>query len=281
MKSTIFLVTNGFEGTWPAIQYAAWLAQVIQASVTLVGVVEEHDEQHPVEDMLSQAVALFQKNAVTYERKIYKGQVEEVIRNEVKNEQMILTFGPLGRSPLRRWLIGRSFRHIMAEVPAPILYVPETRIPAKKILICFGGLGYTLTAEHLGILVARASNAALTFLHVVPPIDLDYPPAKEVHDNWQHLSDTDTLTGRMLRQALNVAQSAGVSAEIKVRHGRVVSEILEEIRSGDYDLVCMGSSYSAHGLRHLYLPNITAEVAEVANYPVLTARYRMEITVPV
>jgi len=129
--------------------------------------------------------------------------------------------------------------------------------------------------------VARASNAALTFLHVVPPIDLDYPPAKEVHDNWQHLSDTDTLTGRMLRQALNVVQSAGVSAEIKVRHGRVVSEILEEIRSGDYDLVCMGSSYSAHGLRHLYLPNITAEVAEVANYPVLTARYRMEITVPV
>jgi nucleotide-binding universal stress UspA family protein len=280
MTSKICLVTNGYEGTWPSIQYTAWLAQIIQASVTLVGVLEEHDEQHPVEDMLSRAFSLFKVNDISFDHEIYQGKVEDVIRNEVKADQMILAFGPLGRSPLRRWLIGRSFRYIMAEVPAPILYVPETRIPAKKILVCFGGLGYTLTAEHLGILVARASNAALTFLHVVPPIDFDYPPAKEVHDNWQHLIDTDTLTGRTLRQALNVAQSAGVSAEIKVRHGRVVSDILEEIRSGDYDLVCMGSSYSAHGLRHLYLPNITAEVAEVANYPVLTARYQ-EITVPV
>lgn len=280
MKPKIFLVTNGYEGTWPAIQYGVWLAQAIQTSVTLAGVVEETDEQHPVENIFNRAVALFRESGVTHMLEIHYGHVEEFISRKVRDDNTILTFGPLGRSPLRRWLIGRSFRHIMAEVPVPILYVPATRIPVQKILICLGGLGYELTAEHLGILVAHASQAGLTLLYVVPPIDLDYPPAKEVQDHWQHLIETDTLPGRTLRQALEVAQSAGVSAEIKVRRGKVVSEILDEIREGNYDLVCMGSPYSAHGLRHLYMPNVTAEVAEVVSCPILTARYRLEINDP-
>jgi hypothetical protein len=36
----------------------------------------------------------------------------------------------------------------------------------------------------------------------------------------------------------------------------------------------MGSLYSAHGLRQLYAPNVTAEVAEVIGCPVLSVRYQ-------
>jgi len=46
---------------------------------------------------------------------------------------------------------------------------------------------------------------------------------------------------------------------------------------GEYDLICMGSPHSAHSLRHLYTPNVTAEVAEAANCPILTARYSPEL----
>jgi nucleotide-binding universal stress UspA family protein len=56
----------------------------------------------------------------------------------------------------------------------------------------------------------------------------------------------------------------------------VVPEILDEIRNGDYDMICMGSPHSAHGLRHLYVPNVTAEVAEAIQFPLLTARLSLE-----
>ena len=82
--------------------------------------------------------------------------------------------------------------------------------------------------------------------------------------------------GRSLRTALDIAQKAGLNAKATTRQGSVVDEILAEIRKGNYDMVCMGSPYSATGLRQLYTPNVTAEIAEAAHCPVLTARYKRE-----
>ena len=68
------------------------------------------------------------------------------------------------------------------------------------------------------------------------------------------------------------ARKAGLKTDLKIRHGNVIEEILAELNEGDYDLVCMGSLYSAHGLRQMYAPNVTAEVADVIGCPVLTVR---------
>ncbi|HSO12898.1 MAG TPA: universal stress protein, partial [Anaerolineales bacterium] len=79
---------------------------------------------------------------------------------------------------------------------------------------------------------------------------------------------------RSLRKALDLAKEAGLHAKAIAREGHIVEQILSEIRAGDYDLICMGSSYSAHSLRQLYTPNVTAEVAEIAHCPVLMARFK-------
>jgi nucleotide-binding universal stress UspA family protein len=181
--------------------------------------------------------------------------------------------GPLGRPPLKRLLSGRSFRHIMERVAAPILYVPEVRLPLKRMLVCLGGLGYEVTAENLAMQLAGLAHAEVILLTVVPPIDLNYPAAREVLENWQRLAETDTPSGRGLRQGLEIARAAGLQASVKVRNGNVLEEILAEVENGNYDLLCMGSPYSSHTLRQYYTANITAEIAETDLVPVLTARY--------
>jgi nucleotide-binding universal stress UspA family protein len=277
MKPNILLVTNGYEGTRPAIEYAAWLAGAMQSPLTLMGVVEDTDEQHPLEELFSEAVSVLKKNNVAYTLEVYEGQAEERIGERVRQgDSHLLIFGPLGRSQLRRWALGRSFRAILEEVEIPMLYVPATRIPLKKILICVGGLGYEITAEHLAIKVAVMNQAEITFLNVVPPVDLEYPETRKVLENLAHLEDTDTLSGRALRQGLDAARQAGIKAAVRVRQGNVVEQILSEIKLEAYDLICMGSPYSVHGLRHLYMPNVTAEVAESAHLPVLTVRFSAE-----
>jgi nucleotide-binding universal stress UspA family protein len=276
-KPSILLVTNGCDDNRPALDYGLWLASELRAPITLLGIAEPSDAQHPVKVMVEETAQRLKAENIHYRLQNYSDHAEEALKViSSQGGYDLLVLGPLGRPPLRRWLMGRSFRHIMAEVEAPILYVQSVPIPTKHILICMGGLGYGLTAEHLGLQMAHALGAHVTLLHIVPPIDLDYPVARAVRENWDHLSDTDTALGRTLRQGMYVARSIVSDVALRVRHGIVVEEIMGEIQDGNYDLVCMGSPHSAHGLRQLYMSNVTADVAETVRCPILTARYSPE-----
>jgi nucleotide-binding universal stress UspA family protein len=279
MKSELLIVTNGFKGTWSAIEYGAALAASLRMKTTLLGVTEELnpaaiDDHHPLEDIFAQAVELFQRSGVDYRLDIRNGVAERIIPELANSGDYITAVSPLGRPQIRRMLTGRSIHALMEQIHTPILYVPEVRLPVEKILITVGGLGYEESAENIAVQVAVAYKAEVTILYVIPPTDLDYPTTRGVQAHVSDLADTDTLPGRSLRKALDLAQQAGLNARATARQGSIVEEILAEIREGDYDLVCMGSAYSAHTLRQYYAPNITAEVAEAARCPVLTARLK-------
>jgi nucleotide-binding universal stress UspA family protein len=81
MKSELLITTNGFKGTWPAIEYGAWLASVIDANVTLLGVTEKLnpaaiDDHHPLEDLFERAVTLFKDAGVKYTLEVQNGDAE-------------------------------------------------------------------------------------------------------------------------------------------------------------------------------------------------------------
>lgn len=278
MVSELLIATNGFKTTWAGIEYGAWFAASMRMKVTLLGVSENSksaaiDENHPLEEFFARAVALFEQNGVEYSLEIRKGKAEQVIAEKANQGEFLTVVTPLGRSRFRHWLIGRSFRGLMEEIQGPILYVPEIRLPLKRLLISAGGLGYEVDAENLALQVATANRADVTILHVIPPTDLDYPTTRNVRQHAGDLQDTDTLLGRSLRRGLEIAESAGLNAKLITHHGHVVEEILGEVKRGNYDMVCMGSRYSAHALRQLYTPNITADVADAVNCPLLTVRH--------
>jgi len=278
VKPELLIATNGYKDTWNSIEYGAWFAESLQMKITLLGVTERLspaaiDEHHPLEDVFERAVSLFQQKGLENSLEIQNGEAEQVIPKKANSGDYITVVSPLGRPQIRRWLMGHSIRSLMEQIRGPILYVPQIRLPLKRLLISVGGLGYEVVAENLALQVAVASRADVTFLHVIPPTDLDYPSTRGVREHSSDLSNTDTLPGRSLRKGLEVAQSAGLNARATARQGNIVEEILAELKEGNYDMVCMGSLYSAGALRQLYTPNVTAEVAEVARCPVLTARF--------
>jgi len=282
MNPNILIATNGFKGTWPSIQYGVWLAATLNYRVTLLGVTEHLkpaaiDDHHPLEDVFARALELFQQNGLEYSLEVRNGNAEEVIPRKANERNFISVLGPLGRPSIRHWLVRRSIRHLMEDILGPIIYVPELRLPVRKLLIAIGGLGYEVTAEHIAIQVALSSDAEITLLHVVPPVDLDYPTARAEREGWQHPADTNTPVGRSLRQSLEIARQNGLNVSVKGRQGNIVEQILAEIREGSCDLLCMGSPYSANTFRQLYTPNVTAEVAEAAGIPILTARFKKEL----
>ncbi len=279
MDSELLITTNGFQGTWFAVEYGVWLAEILHMKVTLLGVTEipnpaAIDDRHPLEDVFVRAVSLFNERGVDYRLEVRNGEAEQVIPKKANTGNYITVVSPLGRTQFRRLIVGRSIRPLMERIQGPILYVPEMRLPLKKILISAGGLGYEANAENLALQVAATNQADVTILHVVPPTDLDYPTTRGLRGHTQDLAETNTLPGRSLRHALEIAQNAGLNARAIARQGIVVEEILSELHEGNYDMVCMGSSYSANTLRQYYAPQVTAEIAESAHCPTLTARYQ-------
>jgi nucleotide-binding universal stress UspA family protein len=275
----VLIATNGYKETRMAIEYGLWLAVRMRTKITLLGVTEKLnpaaiDDHHPLEDIFEEAVSLFEEQAVEYSLEVQNGEAEQVIPVKANRGDYITVVSPLGRPPLKRWLTGRSLRPLMEKIKGPILYVPQTRLPVKKMLVSIGGLEYTEAAEDLAFKIATACRADVAIMHVIPPTDLDYPSARAVWEHVNDLAETDTLPGRSLRKGLELAKQAGLTARIVTRKGDVVEQILAEIKDGNYDMVCMGSPYSAHSLRQLYAPNVTADVAESAHCPMLTARYK-------
>lgn len=279
MESDLLIVTNGFKGTWFAIEYGAWLAESLKMNITLLGVTEimnpaAIDDQHPLGEIFERAVNLFEDKELTYRLEIRNGEAEQVIPEKANSGKYITVVSPLGRTRIRRLLTGRSIRPLMEKIREPILYVPEVRFPLKKVLISAGGLGYEAAAENLALQVAAVNQADVTILHVVPPTELDYPTTRSVRGHMTDIAETDSLPGRSLRHALEMAQQAGLNARVIGRQGIIIQEIVSEVQEGNYDMVCMGSSYSANTLRQYYAPNVTAEIAGIVHCPLLIARYR-------
>jgi nucleotide-binding universal stress UspA family protein len=277
----LLIATNGFKGTLPSIEFGAWLAATLNSKVSLLGVTEHLspsaiDDHHPLEDVFAYAVELFKRYGIEYSLELENGDAEEIIPRKAKEGNFLTVLGPLGRPQIRRLLTRRSIRHLLEEIIGPVLYVPVARLPFKKLLICLGGLGYEVTAEHIAMQIAKKCHADTTLLHVVPPVDLDYPTTRAERQGLQHLADTNTPVGRSLREAMEIANREGIPVTVKGRQGNVVEQILAEIKEGNYDMLCMGSSFSSSAFRQLYTPNVTAEVAEGAGCPVLTARYKRE-----
>src|SRR5512140_1095994 len=275
MSDELLICTNGHEASWPAIEYGAWVASTLDAPVTLLGIAERLpeaaiDAKYPLEGLFARAVELFEQKGIRYSLEVRKGDAEDVVPQEARKSNRIVVIGRLARPALRRFFSGRSIHRLLAEIPTPVLYVPRACMPLKNMLVCMGGLGYEVKAEQLGIRLGAKSQAQMTLLHVAPPVDLDYPTARAEREHWRDLEKTDSLMGRHVRHALETAQAAGLTAVVKARQGDIIEQILAEIKEGKYDLICMGSQYSGHGLRHLYGPSVTDEIAERAACPMLT-----------
>jgi hypothetical protein len=146
------------------------------------------------------AVEQFQQRGVEYDLEIQNGAADILIPIKAAQRDFITVVGQLGRPQIRRWLYGRSIHRLIEEIARPIIYVPEACLPLRNALVCIGGLGYEVTAESLGIRLAGLSQAHVTLLHVIPPMDLNYPSARNEQKGGKHLAETDTLPGRALRR---------------------------------------------------------------------------------
>ena len=168
MKTELLIPTNGFKGTWAAIEYGVWLAELMQAKVTLLGVTESLspgaiDDHHPLEDIFANAVELFQKKGLEYSLEIRNGQAEQVIPERANQKPFLTVVSPLGRSRLRHWLTGRSFRGLMEEMAPHGVDRLELELIAHAVNSAYEGVAHWMW-EHPDVSLEQLADWTVELL---------------------------------------------------------------------------------------------------------------------
>ncbi|MDH7485849.1 MAG: universal stress protein [Anaerolineae bacterium] len=271
----LLLCTDGTSRSNPALSFGCRLAALLEARVTVLGASARPDLASALSRSLSDVCVNLSDAGLRCDSVIRQGLPRRAIVAQVGlGHYDLVVVGLLERSRIRRLLRGPSTRRILRDVTAPVLIVPADRPRLHHILLCSGDLWYPAETILLVGQIAQAARAAVTLLYVIPQPLLRYPLLREIEDAWGALLQTDTPQGRNLKAGRDALRGLGIETGIRLRHGPVVEQIMSEIREGEYDLVALGSTYAAQGLRPYFVSSITDLVVEHAGRPVLVVRHR-------
>jgi nucleotide-binding universal stress UspA family protein len=275
---SLLIALQSGQPSHPALEYGVSLAGLFRSPVTVLGVTKTGAAPR-LEARINAAREELADSGISCEIVWDQGSFERaLLRCLADHPDRLTLFSDLHKPIWGRYVLVGRFRRLMAAVSSPLLRVQRPCLPPRRILVCSGGLAYTIPLEKLCVQIAAAASAQVTIFHVVEPVTLDYPLSREVRAHWAELLKTDTPQARHLQSALRAAQNANVEARVLVRHGPLIHELFDEIRTGEYDLVAVGSAYSSRTLRHLTRPDVAALVAANFDCPVLTARGKISDT---
>jgi len=257
---------------YPGLDYGVALAGIFNSPVTILGVLKA-DGPNRMQGQVTAACEQLEAKGLPVQVVWEQGSYEKALLHCLSEHPDALTlFSDIHKPIWGRYIRVGRFRRLMALIDSPLLRIHRLCSMPKKLLVCSGGLSYAIRVEKLAIQLARASAAQITFFHVVEPVTRDYPLARDVLNHWETLLKTNTPQARHLQCALDAARQAGLEARVLVRHGPLIHELFQEIHTGEYDLVAVGSAYSSQSLQHLTRPDVAPLIASAFDCPVLTAR---------
>ncbi len=183
---------------------------------------------------------------------------------------------------IARFLKATTAVRVAERALCPVLVAKGRVSPIGRILLCDSGAKSVVEGQRVGPSLLSRFTAQLaellggeeevTVLHVMSQISAGPGVrGKQLRADVEELIQEHAPEGVLLVRDVHALERPGVHPRPKVRHGLVVDEIVDEARSGDYDLVVIGA-HPATGWRHLLLEDLAREIILRLDRPVLVVR---------
>jgi nucleotide-binding universal stress UspA family protein len=241
------------------------------STVTLLHVLPRGGDRMAAERCLAEAREKLESGSV--ETRIREGDpASETLAEIDEGSHDLVILGPNEAPGLRRHFLGSVTTRVVRQAPCSVLVAKQARSRLKRILICSGGGEVAELVIEAGARLGHAVGAQATLLHVATPVPSMYTGLGEIDESLPQLLQTDTPIARNLRRGAEILGQHQVPAELKLRYGVVVDEIVRESREGEYDLVLMGAKRGLVRVKRLMLGAMTKEVVERSERSVLVVR---------
>jgi nucleotide-binding universal stress UspA family protein len=269
----VLMCTDGSSYAAEALRLGALITRNARYQVTLLGVIENPQEERKVIRMLQRTGNALCEDVPHIETLIRRGHAaEEILEETEENQYDLVVVGSRGRRGITRFVMGSTAARLARYCPCPVLIVKGKRRSLDKILVSTGGAESGEKDAEFAGRIAALTGATVTVLHVMSqlPLSLDVD-ATDLERSTAALLASDAREGIHLRKVLQILRDLNVQGEAKVRHGLVVDEILAEGKAGDYDVIAIGA-HMASGLGRFTLTDTTEQIVLGANRPVLVVR---------
>jgi nucleotide-binding universal stress UspA family protein len=251
------------------VDFGGLAARKLSASVTLLRVVARDKERKTAEMDLEQAQQAL--TGLDLRTRIRKDKdVNRAILTELDSGAYnMLVVGRVGGRRLAKLLLETRGHCLAGRTDCPVLIVNKEHNRLERILICTSGQKASERVVAFGARLTYESQAKASLLHVVSQVPSMYTGLDEIDETLAELLQTETPLGQHLRWCARTLDQHNVPAELNLRHGVVVDEILNEIRECGYDLVAIGSAPLKKSWRAWMLGDVTRQVIDSAPCPVL------------
>lgn len=269
----ILICTDGSAQAENAVRFGGLIAEKCEASATILGITEKPGTEDAAFASLRHAQQLLGERGVNGEVITKAGEpIDEIVKRTDESGYDLVVIGAVRKGTRGPFLMSAKAYKLIKAVAPPVLVVIGNRAAIARILVCSGGEKYIDRAVEFSGAIAKATGASVTLFHVMaepPPV---YSDLIRMEEDVNLLLHSSSGLGQNLRREKEALEDKGVSAEVRLRHGLVISEVFKEIRRGDYDLVVTGSSPESGNLRSYIMGNITREIVNRAECPVLVVR---------
>ncbi len=269
----ILICSDGMPAADNATRLGGRLAGPLQAETTLLGIAEKLRDEAPLREALEAQAQSLRALGIQPELVVRAGEpVRQIIHQTSTKNYDLIVIGArrTGRSGLY-WRSRKTYEVIKAISP-PVLVAIRDSERLNRFLVCTGGKAFIENAVQLTGKLAAAAGASVTLLHVMAEPPAIYTDLVQLEEDVDRLLESGSELGLNLVEQKKDIERLGVRAEVRVRHGVVLSQVFAEVNEGNYDLIVTGSSQARGILRHYIMGDLTRSILNRANCPVLVAR---------
>ena len=274
----ILVATRGAAYSDLPLQLAARLAPRLGARLAALTVAREGESMAEVGLALDASRAHLSQllGGAAVEARLRQGHAAEEILAEVEcGAYGLLVVGEHEHpSRLTRLVLGSTSERLIEHAPCPVAVAKGTVAAPLRLLLCDGGAEEAPLIEVLAAQLPGLLQAAerVTVLHVMSQMSagpgVEPPELAEGRD--RRMAEQAPGARILARDASSLAR-LGIAAELKLRHGLVVDEVLAEAADSEADLVVIGAN-RGDGWRKVLLGDIAREIFRRLDRPVLVMR---------
>jgi nucleotide-binding universal stress UspA family protein len=249
------------------------LAGPLTAETTLLGIAETSEDEQPLREALHAQAQSLQQRGVSPDIVVQFGEpVLQIVQQTSKNKYDLVVIGARWTGAVGHYWRSKKTYEVIKAIEPPVLVGIGERKELKRFVVCTGGKEFIEQAVKFTGQLAAAVGASVTLLHVMAEPPAMYADLVRMEENVDQLLQSNSELGTNLRRQKRELDRLGVPAEVHLRHGIVIDQVFEEARAGNYDLIVTGTSQARGLFRHYIMGDLTRDILNRSNVPVLVAR---------
>ena len=260
-----------------AVDFAGLLAKKANTPLTLLYAGKRESDREAGEEFKEQAGK--QLKGIDLTTEIIVGDQIESLHSVVASHGIdVVIVGETENGGFLGLSVDPIVDKVVFQSPVPVIEVHHPVERLERFLICTGGTERANDAIETGSLLASKTGAQTTLLYVTGTVPSMYTGLDQMDETLQEILDTDTPLSRHLHHGAEIMERYNLKAKLELRHGVPSDTIITSAESGDYDLIVLGASRVGKNLRNWLLGNVSKQVIERTNIPVMVVHIGQSIS---